>query len=252
MQLDDLVRQVASFAVKSHSEKIRLFGWFLHSHVGKDRFTLADIRWCYNTANVELPGNVHRSVDALTEKSPPDLLRDKNGYRLTQPIREQIDRAVGQAEAIVVVERMLTDLPGKIADESERLFLAETLTCYRYGAFRAAIVMAWNLAYDHLVRWVLADPARLAAFNAGIPKRNPKKSHIAIARREDFEELKEDEAVEIIGGLPGVLGGVKKLLKEKLGRRNTYAHPSTLKVERAQVDDMITDLVNNVVLTLKL
>jgi hypothetical protein len=112
--------------------------------------------------------------------------------------------------------------------------------------------MAWNLAYDHLARWVLADTQRLADFNAGIPRRNPKKAHITITRREDFEELKEDEVVDVIGGLPGFSGNIKRLLKEKLGRRNTYAHPSTLVVERAQVDDMITDLVNNVVLSLKL
>jgi hypothetical protein len=98
----------------------------------------------------------------------------------------------------------------------------------------------------------MADPGRLAAFNAAIPKRNAKKAHVMIAKREDFEELKEDEVVDIVGCLPDINGGTKKLLKEKLGRRNTYAHPSTLKIERAQVDDMITDLVNNVVLTLKL
>ena len=67
-----------------------------------------------------------------------------------------------------------------------------------------------------------------------------------------IEELKEDETVDIVGGLAGVSGNMKKVLKEKLGRRNIYAHPSTAKVERAQVDDMITDLVNNVVLILKL
>jgi hypothetical protein len=84
------------------------------------------------------------------------------------------------------------------------------------------------------------------------PKRNPKKVHIVISSRQGFDELKEDEAVDIIGTLPGISNGVKKLLKEKLGRRNSYAHPSTLTVERAQVDDMITDLVNNVVLPLRL
>jgi len=252
LELGDFVRQVTSFISKSHAEKIKLFGWFLHTHLGKDRFASSDIRWCYDTANIGVPGNLNRSVDALTEKRPPDMLRDRSGYRLTQPIREQLDRELGSSQTVLIVERMLTDLPGKIGDESERLFLAETLICYRNGAFRAAIVMAWNLAYDHLARWVIADPARLAAFNAGIAKRNVRKAHVVIANRDDFEELKEDEAIDIVGGLPGITGGTKKLLKEKLGRRNTYAHPSTLRVERAQADDMITDLVNNVVLSLRL
>jgi len=153
---------------------------------------------------------------------------------------------------VVKVEKMLTDLPGKIADEAERTFLSEALTCYRHSAFRAAIVMTWNLAYDHVCRWILADPKRLAAFNTGIPKRNPKKAHVSITARPDFEELKEDETVDILGGVPGITDNIKNVLKEKLKRRNRYAHPSTLIVERAQVDDMITELVNNVVLHLKL
>ena len=45
---------------------------------------------------------------------------------------------------------------------------------------------------------------------------------------------------------------MKKALKEKLGRRNTYAHPSLQTVGRPHVDEMIYDLVNNVVLYFKL
>lgn len=252
MEIGDFVRQVPAFADKSHSEKVKLFGWFLHTHRALDRFNPPDIRRCYDDVHLDLPGNVNRSVEALTEKSPPDLLKDARGYRLAQQVREQLDRALGKSQTFIAVEKMLTDLVGRLADEGERLFLAETITCYRNGAFRAAIVMAWNLAYDHVMRWVMADPARLAAFNAGIPKRNSKKAHVLIVTRTDFEELKEDEVLDIAGNLPGITGGMKKILKEKLGRRNTYAHPSTLKVERAQVDDMITDLVNNVVLNLTL
>lgn len=252
MEIGDFVRHLQAFASKSHSEKIKLFGWFLHTHRGRDRFSAADLRRCYDDANLEVPGNVNRSVDALTEKSPADLLKDSKGYRLSQQVRDQLDRTLGKSDTVLVVEKLLADLPGKIADDGERIFLAETLTCYRNGAFRAAIVMAWNLAYDHLARWVLADTERLKAFNAGIAKRNPKKAYVVIAGRDDFEELKEDETVDIAGRLPEITNGIKKVLKEKLGRRNTCAHPSLLRVERAQVDDAITDLVNNVVLTLRL
>ena len=36
----------------------------------------------------------------------------------------------------------------------------------------------------------------------------------------------------------------------KLGKRNTAAHPSTMVVVQSQADDVVTDLVNNVVLAL--
>ena len=116
---------------------------------------------------------------------------------------------------------------------------------------RAAIVMVWNLAYDHMMRWVLADPQRLTEFNAGIAKRNSKKAALVIATRDDFEQLTEGETVDVLGGVTGVSDNLKKMLKEKLGRRNTFAHlcpRRTMIIVRSQVDDMITDLVNNVVL----
>lgn len=251
MDAQEFVRQVPSFTAKNHPEKIRAFGWFLHSQ-GLERFGATDIRRCYSDTHQSPPANISSFLNHLVAKRPPELLRDGEGYRLAQDVRDRLDVVFGKTEVVLAVEKILTDLPGKIADEAERLFLDEALTCYRHRAFRAAIVMVWNLAYDHVARWVLTDPKRLAEFNAGIGKRNPKKAHVSIRSRDDFSELKEDEAIDILGGVSGVAADMKKVLKEKLGRRNTYAHPSTLTVLRPQVDDMITDLVNNVVLKLGL
>lgn len=250
MTLQDFIKKVPSFAAKSHAEKITLFGWFLHSQENKDRFSPTDIKKCYEKANLSNPSNIHSSVEALYGKSTKDILKDRLGFRLSQTTRDRIDSLYGFAETTFTIEKMLSDLPGKISDDGEKLFLTESLVCYRHGAFRASIVLIWNLSYDHVLRWILSDGKRLADFNAAIPKRNPKKSHVTINKREDFEELKEDEVVDIVGSMSGFTSGMKKVLKEKLGRRNTYAHPSTLQITRSQVDDMITDLINNVVLNL--
>lgn len=252
MTIEEFVRGIPNFATKNHPERIKAFGWFLHTQRGMLAFSAPEMTQCYEDTHLDKPANMGRFLQSLAEKKPPELLKDSRGFRLSQSVRERLDRELGRAEVVVVVEKMLTDLSGKIADESERLFYNEALTCYRHSAFRAAIVMVWNLAYDHVLRWVLADVQRLADFNAGIAKRNRKKAYVRIVDRDDFEDLKEDEVVDILGGLMGVSANVKKSLKEKLGRRNTYAHPSTLIINRPQVDDMITDLVNNVVLHFKL
>lgn len=252
MTVEEFVRGIPNFASKNHPERIKAFGWFLHAVGGLAAFSAPAVTKCYDDTHLDQPANMGRFLNSLAEKKPPELLKDSRGFRLSQTVREKLDRELGRADVVVVVEKMLTELPGKIADEGERLFLDEALTCYRHKAFRAAIVMVWNLAYDHLARWVLADPQRLAAFNAGIPRRNKGKANVTIAARADFEELKEDEMIDILGYLPGFSDNVKRMLKEKLGRRNTYAHPSTLIINRPQVDDMITDLVNNVVLSFKL
>jgi hypothetical protein len=253
VNIEEFVRSIPNFAAKNHPERIKALGWFLHAERKVAGFKPADITKCYRDVHLDEPANMGRFLDSLTERTPPELLKASGSYRLAQPIRERLDRVYGSAEMVIVIEKMLTDLPGKITDEGERLFLTEALTCYRHRAFRAAIVMVWNLAYDHLLRWVLADAQRVSEFNAGIAKRNSRKSALVISTRDDFEALTEAETVDILSGVTGISDNLKKMLKEKLGRRNTFAHPSTtMVIVRAQVDDMITDLVNNVVLHFKL
>lgn len=248
MDIGEFVRSIPNFASKSHLERIKAFGWFLHSERRQETFSPLDITKCYRTAHLDEPSNMSVFVKGLAEKKSPELLKDARGFRLTQPVRDQLDRELGKAEMVIVVEKRLADLPGKITDQGERLYLTETLKCYRATAYRAAIVMMWNIAYDHLCRWVLADTQRIAEFNTGILRRKGKTTNITITNRISFEDLKEDEVIDILGYRADFSVNVKNMLKEKLRRRNAYAHPSQLTVDRSQVDDMITDLVNNVVL----
>ena len=154
------------------------------------------------------------------------------------------------------MSKLLSELPGKIADEAERIFLKEAITCYHHKAFRAAIIMAWNLTYDHMARWIIADPARLTAFNSKIAERlggpNSRRGGTTIAKREDFDQLEEKEMIDIMGTaalLPS--SNEKKILDMQLTRRNMAAHPSLVTIDAPQADDTITSLVQNIVLVLK-
>lgn len=251
MTLQELVNGIAGFSNHAHSEKIKLFGWYLHVQGNRDRFTAADIRACYDVVHLPQPANVNPYLAQLTEKKSPDLLKDKGGYRLAGPVRSALDAKYGQAGSAVAIEKALADLPGKITNFAEKVFLAEALTCYRHKAFRAAIVMTWNLAYDHLLEWVLLDATRLATFNAQIGITYPKKTGLTISVKEHFEELKESEVVQICASAALISGNIKKILAEKLARRNIAAHPSSVSIVQYQADDVISDLVNNVVLRLQ-
>jgi hypothetical protein len=248
--LSDFVKRVSGFAGLSHAEKIKHFGWHLQAERGQETFKVQDIRGCYDAVHLDPPANLPRSMDALTEKKPPDLLKKNGAYRLHANPLAEMTKQYGHPESTVTVEKALAELPAKLTSASERLFLEETLTCYRHHAFRAAIVMVWNLAYDHLLHWVLKDPSRVATFNVEVARRFAKKGYSAITDRADFEQMKEAEVLDAVAVLPGITDNMKKTLKEKLGRRNTYAHPSTMTVAKPQVDDMVTDLVNNIVLRL--
>jgi hypothetical protein len=254
MELNEFVATVPGFAKLSHPERILHFGWYLHKHKLKATFSQADIRACYKDRHME-PPNLSDSFTRLVERKPKVLLQDKGAYKLEHSTREKLEEKYGEHETTIAVSKMLRDLPGKVADEAERIFLKEAITCYHHKAFRAAIIMAWNLTYDHMARWVIADATRLADFNSHIDARlgvNSKRAGTRIKKREDFEKLEEKEVIDIMGNA-GLLpsGNVKKILEMQLTRRNMVAHPSLIFADAPQADDAITSLVHNVVLTLK-
>lgn len=250
MQLRDFIEQVAGFDRLQQPDKIKLFAWYLHSCRKVEHFGNGDIRKCYAELHLVAP-DVTVYLPRLAAKKPPELIKDARGYRLEGRVRRALDAKYGEQPTTVAVTSALAELPGKIPTLSEQVFLVETLACYRVQAFRAAIVMAWNLAYAHLLEWLLTDATRLGQFNSAIPRRYPKRAGFAVNTRDDFDEFKESELLEVAKNAGLYSKDVGKILSQKLDRRNTAAHPSSVHIQKSQADDVILDLVNNVVLHLK-
>lgn len=254
MELKEFVAIVSGFASLSHPDKILHFGYFLHKHKQKANFTQADIRACYVDQHIQ-PPNLSDNFSRLLGRKPKVLLAERGAYKLEHSMRQKLDDKYGEHETTIAVSALLRDLPGKIADDAQRIFLKEAITCYHHKAFRAAIIMSWNLTYDHMARWIVADVGRLAAFNAHIEARvgaTSRRAGTRIAKREDFEKLEEKEMIDIManaGLLPSA--NTKKILEMQLTRRNMVAHPSLIFADAPQADDAITSLVQNVVIVLK-
>lgn len=251
MTLDDFIAGIGGFVALPHPERVKLFAWFLHAHGRRERFEAQHLQACYDDSHQARPINIHSTLKDLAARKPPVVLRDAGGYRLEARVRAELDARHGVPRHRVAVSGVITNLVGFIPGAAEKAFLQETVTCYEHGAFRSAIVMAWALAMDHVFEWLLSDATRLATFNARIPARYPKKKDVQINTRDDFEDLKESEVIELLRSSNLISKNVGKVLDEKLDRRNNAAHPSTLKIDQPQAEDVITDLVNNVLLTLK-
>jgi hypothetical protein len=250
MELVELLHAEPEFEKLTPRKKICLFSWFLHTHGGVDVLTTGAIRDCYRKLNIVEP-NVALYMPRMVSSAPIQLLQVRGGYKLEGNLRRQMDEKYGQHPSVVRVQKLLADLPAKIPDINERVFLQETLNCYRVQAYRAAIVMAWNLAFDHILRWIIGDAVRLAKFNAAIVTRYPKRAGTTVSQYDDFsEEFKESEIIEICRTADLISKNQKQILDEKLKRRNIAAHPSSVTVTQPQADDAISDLVNNVVLLL--
>jgi hypothetical protein len=249
MQLQELVDQVAGFDTAAPKEKIKLFAWWLHTHGGKEFFGPADIRGCFSKVHLDAPAALATYISRMADAK--ELIAEKSRFKLSRSVRADLDKKYGLHPSVQAVSKILTDLPDKVPDMAEQVFLSEAIDCYRVRAYRACIVMTWNLAFDHLLRWILKDAARLATFNAAIPRKYPKRAGVIIEAYDDFaDEFKEFEIVEVCNTAQTVNGNIVKILKEKLVKRNLAAHPSSVVVLQPQADDVVTDLVNNVVLAL--
>jgi hypothetical protein len=250
--LEDLTRAVSGFDGLPHVDRIKLFAWYLHTHQKMDYFMPADISRCYEAVHLSGPKNVAQQLAQLVSKKPPELLKTKNGYRLEKRVRDELDKKYGQRAITVEVTNLLRDLPAKLPDLAERTYLDEALKCFAVGAFRAAIVMTWNLAYHHLLDYTLKN--RLADFNARWPavfQGHHSRGAKTIAKMDDFGDLlKESDVIKIAKSASIISHDVAKILEEKLGRRNSAAHPSGVKIEQLQAEEFIDDLVKNVVVKL--
>jgi hypothetical protein len=249
MQLQELVDQVARFDTAAPKEKIKLFAWWLHTHAGKELFGPAEIRSCFNKLHIDEPPALATYLSRM--ETGKDVLKERGQYKLARPVRAELDKKYGVHHTVVAVSKLLSDLPSKIPNVEERAFLKEALKCYRNEAYRACIVMTWNLAYAHLLDWIVREPTRLAGFNAAITTRFPRITKVQITKYDDFlDELKESQVIEICNTASLFNSNIFKILKEKLDKRNIAAHPSSVVVVQSQADDVVTDLVNNVVLAL--
>lgn len=231
-------------------DKVRFFAWAQHALRKKARFTTGDISWCYQTLDYGKP-NISQYLSVMEERR--ELLRDGGGLYLEGAIRAEYDAKYGEHDITLNVRQMVKELPAKVPDLAERDFMKEALVCLRHDAARAAIIMVWNIVFYHLCNYVLKH--RVGEFNGAYRIRYPNKWPHAkvqtIATYDDFSvDLKESEVIEICKSANIINPNVYKILVEKLGKRNTAAHPSTGRVTQVQAEAFIDELIRNVVLGL--
>ncbi|QSL86215.1 hypothetical protein [Pseudomonas atacamensis] len=241
--LANFTRSIPSFDSKSYISKIEFFGWYLHEINGKEKFGASDIIQCFEEAHCQRPTNIHNLLRQLCEKKPAHLLKDTQGYRLASSVRIKLASNVVKPVG-AQTRSLLSGLILQVSDVSKKLFLDETIACFNNGAYRAAIIMAWNLAYSHVCDQIFNG--HLASFNAQRSKVFPKLPELK--KRTDFEDYKESNVIEICRGGRILDSTVCKVLTGRLDRRNSAAHPSSAIFLSIQAEDQITDLINNVLL----
>lgn len=249
-QIEEFFDSQNRFSGLTINEQICRVAWFIHKVRKRDRFTPKMVADEFRALHIS-PPQTSVYLPRLADRKPALLLYDKNGYFLEGRERKRLDDLLAPNTTSAAVSQLLSGLVDQISDGPERVFLDEAIRCYRVAAFRASIVMTWNLAYDHLRSWIVSDASRLAAFNDGAKRRFTKSPKIEIRTSDDFDDFKESEFIDACSTGKIISKNLEQMLREKLKRRNMAAHPSTIAILQPQADDVISDLVRNVLIQLK-
>lgn len=244
-ELEKFIKKIPNFDELSKIDQIDFFAYYLLFKNGNDYVTVSQINNCFDKLDI---GKYARISSYLSENSRgknKKYNKMKTGYRLERNKKNEIEVCVTDEPQKVSVCTKLSDLQGKLSSNDENVFLDEVLNCYKVEAYRASIIMAWNLTIWHIENFVLNE--KLIEFNSALAK-SPVKNIKQIVVIDDFSELKEVKFIELLRTARIISNDVRKILDEKLGIRNSAAHPSSIIIEGHKATEFILDLVKNVIL----
>jgi hypothetical protein len=239
----DFVEPISDFSLKSAPFMIEAFAWYLHEVQKQERVSTGDLAICFEKAHIPKPANIAASLAKLCGRKPARFIRDSKGYRLSVHSRKEFGELLPVRATSVKATRVLTELLIRVTEPNQKAFLQETIICFKHHAYRAAIVMAWNLAYSDVLDRIFAS--HLQAFNSQIGTYGFKN---AIQKRSDFSDMKESQIIALARAAKVLSKESMKILEEKLNKRNTAAHPSTVIVGVTTAEEVIFDLVENILL----
>ena len=231
----------------SQSSLIELFVYFLTIEQDHGGATPKHVTACFAACDLTQPKNVAARLSEGTKTKPPKFISVGGRYRLERRLRQDLEQRVGKKRIAAQTRSTLRDLEQSLPQGSARDFLTETIDCFEIGAKRATIVMAWILAMDHVYSHIMNH--RLTAFNGALANNTDKSVKVkVIAHRDDLSDIRESKLIELCRAARIISNDVRKILDQKLGTRNSYAHPSGIAISHAKVSDFVEDLVRNVVL----
>jgi hypothetical protein len=257
MTILEFLSTIGNIQEYSRRSKLLLFAYYLRQHRSLFEFSGAEIRRCFHEALLKNPSDLSDLLKELSRGRNSPLMKGarKGTFALAMPGLNEVESYLGsKAKPEVEVDTLLTSaIPylekviAKVSNINQKKFLAESVACLGVDAKRATIIMTWACTVAHLYDFILVDKSRLADFNAALKRRPDKFNKITIAGYDDFGDVPESVFIEVCRSARLVSNDVRKILDEKLGVRNTCAHPSGVEIHKTKVINFIEDLVDNVV-----
>lgn len=246
MTLEEFISLFDDFSAWDPRKQIDYICYYLTTFSGKKGIFPKDIQECFRELSLKKYNRTPQYLSENVRDSKGKYVKvEDGGYRLERSIFDEINVIVKNEPVKIQVSAQLADLIPKIQNTNERSFLIEAINCYRVKAYRATIVLIWILTIDHLQNHIFGS--KLSDFNMALSK-SPDKKINKIVNYDDFGELKESKFIELARSSSIISNDVRKILDEKLGIRNSAAHPSGIVFSGHKTTEFILDLINNIVL----
>jgi hypothetical protein len=240
--ITEFVASIQNIGTFTHTERIKLFAWYLLRYQKKTVFTAADISKCFEETTLAPPSSISPFLNSLETRRRKFLIRSGNGFALEHTIVVEFDKRYGQRPSAIVVRSGLTAHLSKVTDPALIDYLTETIGCFEHGHFRASIVMGWCAGYAILKVWLFSGHA--GALNAVMATWRPPKT---LPRIEDLEEHTERCVLDTARTAGVLTKGQHKHLVELLDQRNSFAHPSGRKISPALAEAYLIQIIDEVV-----
>ncbi len=233
----------------SRTASTLLFAFYLRKYKGVTEFKSAEIKKCFKEADMREPTDMSSILRKLSTGRNAPVIKVKTSFALSRYGLDEVDGILpetktSQQEMDALIPNLRRILI-KVDDEGRRELLAEAISCLGSGARRASIIMVWVVVIDYLYEYVFK--CKIMEFKAALSKRKGKLSQLEIKTTDDFMEMKEADFIDVCRSAKIITKDVRKILDEKLGIRNSCAHPSSIIVRDAKVISFVEDLVDNVV-----
>ncbi len=240
-ELELYINSIDNFNELPSTTMIDYFSYYLLNIAAKDFVTASDITQCFSTIDLQ-PYKWTRQY--LSEQTGRKYVKLNTGYRLERKTVDKLKEAMNINPRKLIITKQLVELEKLVTNLEEKNFLNEAINCHASESYRASIVLIWILTMYHLENYIYEN--KLGEFNQALSK-NPDKKVRKITKIEDFSDLQDTKIIETARAANIITNDVRKILDEKLGTRNTAAHPSLVKMSSTIAAEFLEDLINNVI-----
>ena len=232
---------MGDFCSLSKTEQVKHMAYIYVKVYGDEVFTAKNIDKYFVLSHLQAPTNTYQHFKELLIDNV--FIKYKYGYVFQRDAFRNLEKEFSESKPKRKISKTLRGLLSKIKDKNKIIFLEEAVSCYEIKAYRASIILTWLLVMDHIHEYVFNK--KLSEFNVALSKQKLKIKNIK--KKDDFLELKESKFIEICRSASIITGDSKKILDEKLGIRNSCAHPNDVIIKESKATNYIEDLIHNII-----